>query len=685
MTQAPESLVHAEKVTAPGKVDILLVDDEPSNLLALEAILQDLGHNLVTARSGLEALRRLLEKDFAVILLDVQMQELDGFETAKMIRGREKSSRTPIIFLTAYETNRLTTEEAYALGAVDYLIKPLVPVILKAKVSGFVELFQRTAQVKQQADQLRQLEHREFSQKLADENARLLESERRFRTLASLAPVGIIQTDVEGNCQFVNERWCEMAGLAPAQADGQGWFQALHPDDRERFRQEWRHEHRDQAGFGNEYRYQTPDGNITWVRGSAVAVRDDDGDITGYIGVNMDVTEQKRAREELQEEARRKDEFLAMLAHELRNPLAPVRNALQIMKMPGVDQAAFLQAREIMERQIQHLVRLVDDLLDVSRIMRNRIELRKEKLEIGKVFTRAVEMAQSTIDAQGHQLSVSLPPTPIFLEGDPVRLAQVFNNLLMNAAKYTEKAGRIWLSGEQVNGDVLVRVRDTGIGIDPELLPKIFDLFVQSERSLARSQGGLGIGLSLVKRLVEMHGGSIRVGSTGPGQGSEFVICLPALTGPPPQRRNDDAHVDKGSTGTTRHPPRRRRVLVVDDNVDAAESTAVLLRHLGHEVAVVHDGPQTLEAATTFQPEVVLLDIGLPGMSGYDVARMMRKEARQKRPLLAAVTGYGGEEGKRRSHEAGFDFLKMKPVDPAALEKLWRRTRGRPRQQVNPS
>ncbi len=555
MTQAPESLVHAEKVSAPGKVDILLVDDEPSNLLALEAILQDLGHNLVKATSGLEALRRLLEKDFAVILLDVQMQEMDGFETAKMIRGREKSSQTPIIFLTAYESNRLTTEEAYALGAVDYLIKPLVPVILKAKVAGFVELFKRTMQVKQQADQLRQLEHREFSQKLADENARLLESERRFRTLASLAPVGIIQTDVEGNCQFVNDRWCEMAGLTSEASDGQGWFQAIHPDDRQSFRREWRRETAERGGFGNEYRYQRPDGTITWVRGNSVAVRDEDGDITGYIGVNMDVTEQKHAREELQEEARRKDEFLAMLAHELRNPLAPVRNALQIMKMPGVNQEAFVQAREIMERQIQHLVRLVDDLLDVSRIMRNRIELRKEKLEIGKIFARAVEMAQSTIDSQGHQLSVALPPAPIYLEGDPVRLAQVVNNLLMNAAKYTEKSGRIWLSGEQVNGEVVLRVRDTGVGIDKELLPKIFDLFVQSDRSLARSQGGLGIGLSLVKRLVEMHGGSIRVGDTAPGEGSEFVIRLPALAA---QRCGEEQRA-KQEGGTACAARKRRR------------------------------------------------------------------------------------------------------------------------------
>ena len=666
MTQAPEPLVQAEKISAPAKVDILLVDDEPGNLLALKAILEELGHNLVIASSGLEALRRLLEKDFAVILLDVQMKEMDGFDTAKMIRGREKSSRTPIIFLTAFETNRLTTEEAYALGAVDYLVKPLVPSILKAKVTGFIELFQRTLQVKQQAEQLRQMERREFSQKLASENARLVESERRFRTLAQLAPVGIIQTNVEGDCLFVNERWSDMTGIDAAQAEGQGWLRAFHPDDRERFRRHWRGEDSDHGDAALEYRYQTPAGATTWVRCGAVAVRDDDGDITGYIGVSMDVTEQKRAREELQEEARRKDEFLAMLAHELRNPLAPVRNALQIMKMPGVDQAAFVQAREIMERQVQHLVRLVDDLLDVSRIMRNRIELRRERLELGKVFNRAVEMAQSTINDLGHELTVSLPPTPVHLEGDPIRLAQVINNLLMNAAKYTEKSGRIWLTGELAGGEIVVRVRDNGVGIDKDLLPKIFDLFVQSDRSLARSQGGLGIGLSLVKRLVEMHGGTIRVGNTAPGKGSEFVIRLPAL--PPPD--GPAARVDHGSGDRPRQARRRRRVLVVDDNVDAAQSTAVLLRHLGHEVAVAHDGAEALQAAASFNPEVVLLDIGLPGMSGYEVAAQLRARPNGQALTLVALTGYGQDEDRRKSAEAGFTLHMVKPVDPNKLARL---------------
>lgn len=533
-----------EKPAPRGRVDILLVDDHPANLLALEAILQDLGQNLVKAYSGEEALRRLLVSDFAVILLDVQMSEMDGFETARLIRGREKSRQTPIIFLTAYEHNRPREEEAYALGAVDYLVKPIVPSVLKAKVAGFIELFQKTEKVKEQGEQLRQMDRREFNLKLAEENARL-----------------------------------------------------------------------------------------------------------------------RKAEEKLKEEARRKDEFLAMLGHELRNPLAPVRNALQIMKMPGAAETEVEAARDMMDRQIQHLVRLVDDLLDVSRIMWNRIELHSERVDLGTVFGRAVETAQAAIDAQGHRLHVSMPPEPLALQADPVRLAQVISNLLMNAAKYTDKAGDIWLSAERDDHEAVIRVRDTGIGIDEALLPQVFDLFVQSNRSLARSQGGLGIGLTLVKRLVEMHGGTVCATSAGPGQGSEFTIRLPLLGST--QGNETPAPASDSSAGT-----RQRRILIVDDNTDAATSAAVLLRLIGHKVETAGDGAAALELAARFRPEIALLDIGLPGMSGYELARALRAQHENQGAILIAVTGYGQEEDRRMSYDAGFDRHLVKPVDPAALIQL---------------
>ena len=526
------------------RANILLVDDQPANLLALEAVLGDLGHPLVLARSGAEALERLLDQDFAVVLLDVRMPGMDGFETARRIRGRERSRHTPIIFLTAHDDTGLSAEQAYALGAVDYLVKPLVPVILRAKVAGFVELFQKTAQIQRQAEQLRQVERREFESKLAQENARLRQSEERLR-----------------------------------------------------------------------------------------------------------------------EEARRKDEFLAMLAHELRNPLAPIRNSAQVLRLLGQADPNLQRASDMIERQVAHLARMVDDLLDVSRITRGKVQLQKEPVELAPVLARAVETTRPLLDARRQELTVTLPPDPVVVEGDTTRLAQVVSNLLNNAAKYSEEGGHIRLTLERGLAQAVIRVRDHGLGIPADLLPRVFDLFTQGDRSLARSEGGLGIGLTLVKNLVEMHGGTVEAFSEGPGRGSEFVVLLPRLErgrGRRPGREAEPARVPTAS----------RRVLVVDDNPDAAESLALLLRVEGHEVRTAHDGPAALKAATEFQPEVIFLDIGLPRVSGYEVARQLREQLGLKKVLLVAVTGYGQEEDRRRSREAGFDAHLTKPADPAALHEL---------------
>jgi PAS domain S-box-containing protein len=565
------------------RANVLLVDDNPANLLALSAILEDLGQNLVEVCSGEEALVRLRHDDFAVVLLDVKMEGLDGFETAKLIRLQERSRHTPIIFVTAYDDDRFSSKEAYKLGAVDYLTKPLEPLILRSKVAGFIDLFQKSEQIKRQAQQLRQSDRSEFEERLNQENVRLKESEERFRALTGLAPVGIFQTDAGGNCLFVNERWCEMAGLSLEAARGEGWVRALHPDDRQRISQEWTEGAEAGREFSSDYRFQTPQGKTTWLHGSAVSLRNDAGKVTGFIGtvtditerrqteialreserlyraigesidygvwvcdpqgrniyasasflrlvgltqeqcsdfgwgsvlhpddaertlvawkecvrtggpwdiehrflgvdghwhpilargvpvrnesgeitawagINLDISRLKHVEDELRMADRRKDEFLATLAHELRNPLAPICNSLQILKMPRVDAAETQQLREMIDRQVQHLVRLVDDLLDVSRVMRGKIELRKESVELESVVTRAVETAQPLIAVQGHRLEIHLPTESVRLHGDPVRLAQVIGNLLMNAAKYTETNGHIWLTAEHLDGQALLR------------------------------------------------------------------------------------------------------------------------------------------------------------------------------------------------------------------------------------
>jgi two-component system CheB/CheR fusion protein len=371
--------------------------------------------------------------------------------------------------------------------------------------------------------------------------------------------------------------------------------------------------------------------------------------------------------EELRGADRRKDEFLAMLAHELRNPLAPIRNALHIIHLRGPERRESIrQAWEIIDRQTEHLSRLVDDLLDVSRITRGKINLQKQPLDVATVVARAVEGSRPLMEARRHTLEVLVPDDVGRVEGDPIRLAQVLWNLLNNAAKYTPEDGRVWLEVEKGQGQIVLRVRDTGVGIPPEALPTVFDLFSQGERTLDRAEGGLGIGLTLVRQLTEMHGGAVEVFSEGPGKGSAFVVRLPLLAENAPAAVSGPGAADVGWGGLTA----RHRILVVDDNRDSAESLATLLRLVGNDVRTAHDGPRALEAAAAYHPDLVLLDIGLPGLNGYEVARRLRAEPNHHRAVLVAVTGYGGEEDRRRSLAAGFDHHMVKPIDFDALRAL---------------
>jgi PAS domain S-box-containing protein len=376
--------------------------------------------------------------------------------------------------------------------------------------------------------------------------------------------------------------------------------------------------------------------------------------------------ENARLVQDLREGDRRKDEFLATLAHELRNPLAPIRNGLQIMRLSDGDRLTIEQARTMMERQLTQMVHLVDDLLDLSRISRGKIELRKERVELAKVVQHAVETSRPAIEQAGHELTVAMPPGPIFVDADTTRLAQVFANLLNNAAKYTERGGRVRLTVQRRGGEVVVSVKDSGIGIPAPMLSKVFEMFTQVDRNLERSQGGLGIGLSIVRRLVEMHDGTVEAHSDGDGKGSEFVVRLPlalSLVSQPPLADGEPAA------------PTGRRILVADDNRDAALSMAMLLGLLGNETQTVHNGLAALKVIPVFQPEVVLLDIGMPGINGYDTARRIRELPAGRDIVLIAVTGWGQEEDRRRSHEAGFNHHLTKPVDPAQLEKLLVRPR----------
>jgi PAS domain S-box-containing protein len=399
-----------------------------------------------------------------------------------------------------------------------------------------------------------------------------------------------------------------------------------------------------------------------WISAIYTPTFDAAGAVDGWVAVVLDIEERLRIEESLREADRRKNEFLATLAHELRNPLAPMRNAVQIMGQTD-DTTLAERARGILERQLGQMVRLIDDLLDVSRITRGKLELRREAVTLESVIGSALEISRPLIDAAGHELTVVLPPGPVMFDADPTRLAQVFANLLNNAAKFTDRGGRIMLAAAVEGTDAVVSVNDTGIGIPADRLPHIFDMFSQVAPALERSQGGLGIGLSLVKGLVEMHGGGVEVRSEGPDRGSEFVVRLPTTTrpaAPEPGRLNGHATAGCGAW----------RVLVVDDLHDSADSLAVFLRLAGHDVRTAYDGPAAVEVASTFRPEVILLDIGLPGMNGYEVAQHLREQPWGQTTILVAVTGWGQEEDKRRAREAGIEHHLTKPVIPGVLQRL---------------
>jgi signal transduction histidine kinase len=536
-------MILKEKIVVKERVNILLVDDQPGKLLAYEAMLGELDENLIKANSGREALEHMLKLDIPIVLMDVSMPDLDGFELAELIRQHPRYQKTAIIFVSAVHLTDMDRVKGYQSGAVDYVSVPVIPELLRAKVRVFAELYRKTR-----------------------------ESEALNRELE----------------MRVAERTAELQRVAAKQAE-----------------------------------------------------------LTA----------------ELQRANQKKDEFLAFLGHELRNPLAPIINAASIMRLKAGNDPELNWCRELIERQAGQLTRLVDDLLDVSRITRGKITLRSESLDLAAIVATAVESCRPLIDRRRHRLSVTLPDRPVMLHGDPARLNQIVANLLNNAAKYQEDEGRIELTVEDTGPMVVLRVRDHGIGMSSELLPSVFDLFSQGGSSLHRLDEGLGIGLSLAKNLVELHGGTVEAKSDGDGHGSEFVVTLP--------RESQVVELTRDPSGDDLNAFRRspQRILVVDDNRDAAGSLAMLLRMGGHTVTVAHDGESGLEKALVEKPGVIFLDIGLPVLDGYEVCRQARARGLADARIIA-MSGYGQEADRERTQAAGFDSHSVKPVELTELMRL---------------
>jgi len=518
------------------KVNILLVDDQPAKLLSYEAILAPLGENLVRANSGKEALEHLLRMDIAVVLVDVCMPDIDGFELAAIIHEPPRHRRTAIIFVSAVHLTDIDRLRGFECGGVDYVSVPVEPEILRARVSVFAELYRKTREL----ERLNQ----DLERRVAERTAELTEAASRLR----------------------------------------------------------------------------------------------------------------QSEAALKEADRRKDEFLAMLAHELRNPLAPIRNSVEILRQRADEERGLRWGYEIIERQLNQLTRLVDDLLDVGRITRGKLEMRPEPSELGQVLQGAADAIRPDLAHKGLHFEVSLPPEPVPILVDRVRLTQVILNLLDNARKFTPAGGTIWLTGESDGEDVLITVRDSGVGVAADELPRLFQMFYQPSTGSV-PQGGLGIGLALVRRIVEMHGGWVEARSPGPGGGSEFVVQLPSgVVAEAPAATVEPL-------GNVVELPTPRRVLIVDDNQDSAKSLAILLRRDGNVVQTAFDGVAAISAAESFRADVILLDIGLPEMDGYHVARQIRQRPWGSHVLLVAVTGWGQDDDRRLTREAGFDAHLVKPVD----------------------
>jgi signal transduction histidine kinase len=677
---------------------VLLVGGVPDDLPVLETALTGSG-GVVRACSGEEALRRLGERDFTVAVLDLQTPGLDGLRTARLIRSRVGVLQTPILLLLARDGADFPLAEAYGLGAVDHLTRPIIPEVLRAKVAPYASADVAWLADARYVERLRILNQMDRALIAGDSPAAIAAAALvPLRNLLGVPRVIVNLFDLaRGEVEWLAAAGRRRVRVGPGvrysirlmgnvEALQRGELQsvdvhALPPGP----------EAEALLASGVQAYVVVPmiAGNVLIgalsFGGESLPLSEDQLAVAREAAAQFAIAlaqarlhervkrqaeelqarsaERDQAEQELREAARRKDAFLAMLAHELRNPLAPIRNALHILQLSGGDGSVVDQVRGMMERQVHHLGRLVDDLLDISRITLGKVQLRMERLDLARVAGQSVEANRDAFVARSVGLRVEVPETPVWVSGDATRLTQVLDNLLDNALKFTAEGGEVAVA-VTASGDgrhAAVAVRDSGVGIQPEMLPQLFETFSQADRTLDRSQGGLGLGLAIVKSLSELHGGSVRAESAGLGRGASFTVTLPRVEEP---AALSVAPAPAAPTG------RHLRVLVVEDNRDAADSLCMLLRLCGYEVAAAYTGPDGVRAAQQRCPEVVICDIGLPGMDGYRVAKTLRGNPTTASARLVALTGYGQEEDRRRAREAGFDEHLTKPADPMTLQRI---------------
>jgi signal transduction histidine kinase/CheY-like chemotaxis protein len=693
----------------PNQVNILIVDDLPEKHVVMGSILEELGQNLVSARSGREALRLILQMEFAVILLDVNMPDIDGLETASLIRQYKKTAQTPIVFITAY-VDEVQAAKGYALGAVDYISSPVVPGVLRSKVKVFVDLHRMNRQLQLQAVEREALARSEVARTAAEDATRraayLSEASQRLSMslnidatayaladiavpgLGDMAAVALLDSHGELHCRCLKISGSADSSVGPVVLE---CHRELSPPMAAIVRSamlgrnmkflpamdlcaapaataaltappsswpELPADHEEMAVCPLFAGDQMLGALILFGKSGGFAQADAAllSEVVGRASIAM---ENARLYTLVQEADRRKNEFLAMLAHELRNPLAPIRNAVHIINGTKVTDPTVVWARDVIARQVDHMSRMVDDLLDVSRIVRGKVAVHMEPLLLSTLCERAVEASGPLLAARQQELTVDIPADPVVLRGDLVRLSQVLSNLLNNASKFTDAQGKISLRASLQGEGVSIVVSDSGQGIEAEFLPHIFDLFAQGDQALDRAQGGLGIGLTLVKHLVELHKGKVEAFSAGRGKGSQISVYFPA------DLSDTGMALPAADTPKAARPVQAasRKVLVVDDLQASADTLKVLLELEGFVVRVANDGATALTVAQEFEPDVLILDIGLPGMDGFEVARQLRSRPESKNAVLIALTGYGEAESRLRSQQAGFDHHVVKPAD----------------------
>jgi PAS domain S-box-containing protein len=656
----------------PVQANILLVDDRPANLLALEAVLKPLGHRLVPAHSGAEALKRLLEEEFAVILMDVQMPGLDGYQTVALIKQRERCRQVPILFVTAINKDLEHVVKGYSCGAVDYILKPIEPFVLRAKVAALVDLYLKEQRVKADQEKLR----------VAEREAQAQRTEARFRSLTESIPLCVWAADADGRVQYCNRAWLDYSGLSAEASAGLGFMNAIHPQQRDQVRSAWRESVQAGRPFEMEFLLRRErDGAHGWHLCRAVPERDDKGNVTGWIATATDIDAQKRseqerartlaaeqhAREVAEAANRSKDQFLALLSHELRNPLNSILGWARMLHCGNLDGERGARAIAAIERNAEAQAKLVEDLLDISHVVAGKLRVQRRRASLGRVVKLAADTVRLEAEAKQIQLDVAVDATDDSILADTDRLQQVVWNLLSNAIKFTPSGGRVEVDVRRVGLEVELRITDTGRGIAESLLPDIFERFHQTDSPTTRAHSGLGLGLAIARHLVELHEGTIRAGSPGEGKGSTFSVRLPWYAATVDQLQPEDSEADAQDGNVS--DLHGLKVLFVDDQPDARELMAELLELHGASVVVADSAAHALKAMDEAALDVLVSDIGMPDEDGYELIRKIRARGSERGGNIPAiaVTGFATAVDNRHAISEGFQFALAKPIDPGAF------------------